>query len=299
MKSISTFNTLRYTALTVAAVALPVGFAAADAPVEAAAPAVVSTIEVLPASDVNWTPLNPARGDASPQAADLWGDRSVDGATGFLVKFKDGFSSPPHIHNVTYRGVVISGLVHNDDPDAEPMWMPAGSFWTQPAGESHITSAKGDENVAYIEIQAGPYLVQPADEAFDNGERPVNVSAANLVWLGAEELSRIDDGTGEDGAEIAFLWGDPSGDQPSGAMVKLPAGFAGVLQGNASWLRAVVVRGTVTHATAPDAGTHSLAPGSYFGAEGGTSHHLSADTDTLLYVRTSGRFELMAHSASE
>ena len=59
----------------------------------------------------------------------------------------DGFSSPPHIHNVTYRAMVIKGLVHNDDPEAENMWMPPGSFWTQPAGEAHITSAKGEENI--------------------------------------------------------------------------------------------------------------------------------------------------------
>ncbi|MEM6756041.1 MAG: DUF4437 domain-containing protein, partial [Planctomycetota bacterium] len=81
------------------------------------------TVEVIPASEVNWTALNPARGDESPKAATLWGDRGADEATGFLVEFVDGFSSPPHIHNVTYRGVVISGLVHNDDPDAATMWM--------------------------------------------------------------------------------------------------------------------------------------------------------------------------------
>ncbi|MCG8600560.1 MAG: DUF4437 domain-containing protein, partial [Verrucomicrobiales bacterium] len=92
------------------------------------------TTEIVTASEVNWTPLNAARGDASPQAGTLWGDRAGEPQTGFLVKFADGFSSPPHIHNVTYRGVVISGQIHNDDPDAAEMWMPAGSFWTQPAG---------------------------------------------------------------------------------------------------------------------------------------------------------------------
>ncbi|MEM6554216.1 MAG: DUF4437 domain-containing protein [Planctomycetota bacterium] len=271
-------------------------YAAADPP---AKPAAEATVEVLPAAEVDWTPLNPARGDASPKAADLWGDRSEDEATGFLVKFKDGFSSPPHIHNVTYRGVVISGLVHNDDPDAETMWMPAGSFWTQPAGESHITSAKGDVNVAYIEIQEGPYLVQPPDEAFDNGERPINISAPNLVWLNANELTRVDDPAGMKGAKFAFLWGDPSGDTPSGAMLKLPAGFSGVLQGNDSWLRAVVISGTLSHSTSADAETKSLSPGSYFGAYAGSKHHLSTAAEVVLYVRTTGRFDVLAHKASE
>ena len=48
---------------------------------------------------------------------------------------------------------------------AKEMWMPAGSFWTQPRGESHITAASGDSNVAYIEIEDGPYLVRPVDDA--------------------------------------------------------------------------------------------------------------------------------------
>lgn len=116
------------------------------------------TKELLLFSDIEWSPLNPARGDNSPLAGNIWGDRTKEGATGFLVQFKKGFSSPPHIHNVTYRGIVLSGEVHNDDPEAANMWMPAGSYWTQPAGEAHITSAAGDFNMAYIEIQNGPYL---------------------------------------------------------------------------------------------------------------------------------------------
>ncbi|WP_346992732.1 DUF4437 domain-containing protein [Alteromonas gracilis] len=48
-----------------------------------------------------------------------------------LVRFKEGFSSPPHIHNITYRGIVIDGEMHNSDPDAKAMWMPVNSYWTQ------------------------------------------------------------------------------------------------------------------------------------------------------------------------
>lgn len=33
---------------------------------------------VLQKNQVAWTPLNKARGDASPQAANLWGDRGTD-----------------------------------------------------------------------------------------------------------------------------------------------------------------------------------------------------------------------------
>ena len=70
--------------------------------------------KVIAAKDVEWGYLNPARGDKSPGAADLWGERTKDTATGMLVRFNKGFESPPHIHNVTYRGVVIRGEVHND-----------------------------------------------------------------------------------------------------------------------------------------------------------------------------------------
>lgn len=97
------------------------------------------TNRVVLSAEIDWQQLNPAQGDQSPQAGTIWGDRNGTEATGFLAKFVDGFSSPPHIHNVTYRAMVIQELIHNDDPDAEKMWMLAGFFWTQPAGEAHIT----------------------------------------------------------------------------------------------------------------------------------------------------------------
>jgi len=57
-------------------------------------------------SEVKWEPLNLARGDNTPQAGTLWGDRKGTAPTGFIAKFVDGFSSPPHIHNTTFRAVV-------------------------------------------------------------------------------------------------------------------------------------------------------------------------------------------------
>ena len=150
--------------------------------------------DLVLASEVTWEQLNPARGDKSPKAGTLWGDRNGTGPTGFLVQFADGFSSPPHIHNVSYRGMVISGLIHNDDPGAADMWLPTGSFWTQPKGEVHITAAKGTTNVAYIEIEKGPYLVLPPEEAFDSGERPINVDASNIVSAARSQPRSSPDG---------------------------------------------------------------------------------------------------------
>lgn len=60
-----------------------------------------ASFELVLASEVEWNHLNPARGDKAPQAATLWGDRNGSGPTGFLLRPADGFSSPPHIHNVS------------------------------------------------------------------------------------------------------------------------------------------------------------------------------------------------------
>ncbi|MEM7602928.1 MAG: DUF4437 domain-containing protein, partial [Verrucomicrobiota bacterium] len=251
-----------------------------------------SSPKIVPVSEVQWTPLNPARGDASPQAGTLWGDRAGSLQTGFLVKFADGFSSPPHIHNVTYRGVVISGEIHNDDPDAEELWMPAGSFWTQPAGEVHITAAQGEENIAYIEIDRGPYLVLSSDQANDNGERPVNVHESNLVWLGSADTTWIS----TEGPEMAFLWGTPQKGKTNGTMLKLPAGFEGEIHAEDAPFKAVVIKGQPQVQMASE--SKSLDPGSYFHATEKSVTALSSHSDkpSLLYLRSEGRFKILPPS---
>ena len=246
-----------------------------------------SRVEVLSGDQVNWTPLNPARGDASPQAATLWGNRGESVKTGFLVKFRDGFSSPPHTHNVSYRGVVISGEVHNAHPDSEKMYMPAGSFWTQPAGHVHITAAKGANNVAYIEIDDGPYLVLPTEQAFDNGERPINVDATNVVWVDAPE-------SGDSGAKLAYLWKKPGTNGVSGYLLQVPSRFSGRIVCDGEAFRAVVVGGELEHRSSNDSTTNLLGPGSYFSSTGRMVHRVECSTgeSCTLYLRVAGDFEL-------
>ena len=256
------------------------------------------TSKVVLASEVKWSALNPARGNKGPQAGNLWGDRTGSGPSGFLVKFVDGFSSPPHIHNVTYRGIVISGLVHNDDPDAKAMWMPTGSFWTQPSGEAHITAARGSTNLIYVEIEKGPYLVRPVEEAIDTGERPVNVHEANIVWLDASTTTWINEqttGVPANGPKIAFLWGNPQDDQPSGALIKLPARFTGKIRNHRSTFRAVVIQGRPNHRAPGQTTTRTLEPGSYFSSSGDSAHQIStqADGECIIYVRTEGKFDVI------
>lgn len=244
-----------------------------------------SSFTVVPIEKVNWEKLNPARGDKSPQAGTLWGDRKGEKPTGFLAKFIDGFSSPPHIHNATYRAVVIEGLIHNDDPSAEKMWMPSGSFWTQPKGEVHITAAKGDSNIALVEIDMGPYLVLHEEDKFDSGERPVNVDPSNIVWL-APDGFKISDTS----PKIAYLWGGISKAKSNGTFLWLPKGFNGKILVNSPTFRAVVIKGQVNH----KGYTHGdLMPGSYFGSTDDFTHAIATKSGSILYIRTIGEYKLI------
>ncbi|HAA13725.1 MAG TPA: hypothetical protein DCE41_19335 [Cytophagales bacterium] len=249
------------------------------------------TTRVVLSSDIVWEKLNPARGDKSPQAGTVWGDRKGTVATGFLAKFVDGFSSPPHIHNVTYRAVVIKGLVHNDDSQASTMWMPPGSFWTQPIGEAHITSARGTENIAYVEIDRGPYLVKPTEEAFDNGERPINVDASNVVWLDHSRTSWV---SAESGAELSFLWDSKKEDGLKGVFVKLPVGFRGKMRSDGQVFHAIVIQGSVSYQLPQEAQEIMLDPTSYFGSEGQSLHTLESaeNQPVILYIRTNGQIKV-------
>jgi len=245
--------------------------------------------EVVTADQVEWGWLNPLRGDKSPAAGQLWGDRTKNEPSGFLVKFNKGFSSPPHIHNITYRGVVIKGLLHNDDEQAEKQWLPAGSYWQQPAGEAHITAADGEENMAFLDIQEGPYLVKPTSEAFDNGERPINIDKTNMVWLHANDIDWV---ANKSNVETAFLWGSHSDNQLRATLIKLPANFKGNIKNLSPNFRAVVISGKLTHMFSKKGNKNILEPGSYFGAEENTKSIVSTEQETIIYIRSNGDFSI-------
>lgn len=249
-----------------------------------------SSVNLVLKSQVDWQHLNPARGDKAPKAGTLWGNRGFNTATGFLLRPKDGFESPPHIHNVTYRGVVINGLIHNDDPDAAYMWMPSGSYWTQPKGESHITAAKGTDSLAYIEIEYGPYLVKPKEQAFDSGERPVNVDKANLVWLNNEQVTWLPKTSS---LEVSYLWGETGVNQLNGRFLKVPKGFKGKLVTDSNEFRVVVIQGFLDFYL--DGKEQVLEPGSYFSSVGPTEHLITNydANDVILYIRTRGEFSVV------
>ncbi|MEL0646519.1 DUF4437 domain-containing protein [Pseudoalteromonas agarivorans] len=247
-----------------------------------------STSKVIAASNIDWGYLNPLRGDKSPGAADLWGNRTTDTATGMLVRFKKGFESPPHIHNITYRGIVIEGQMHNDDPAAEKMWMPAGSFWTQPAGENHTTAANGTTNLIYLEIDSGPYLVKATKEQFNNGERPLNLHKNNIVWLSDSDLNDIN----VDGIKSAYLWGSTA--NMNGSMIKLPAGFKGEISTDASEFRAVIIAGAVNYNLNEQNKAQNLSAGSYVESNGRFTHSLENNSDkpATIYIRTNSKYQV-------
>ena len=248
--------------------------------------------ELVKRSNVEFIALNPARGELGPKAGGLWGDIRADVPSGILVTFSDGFQSPPHIHNITYRAVVISGAVHNDDPSAEKMWMEPGSFWTQPLGEDHITAARGENSMIFLEILSGPYLVKPSDEAFDSGERPINVGAQNIMWLGAGDAEWV----GAEGPEMAYLWGSLEDGEKNGTFVKLPSGYGGALSTSAPLMRVVTIQGQASIQLSGESDTHSLEPGSYFASKGEAVHQISCDSDEecIFYLHTEGKYRLGA-----
>lgn len=236
---------------------------------------------VITADNIKWGYLNPLRGALSPGAADLWGDRTRNQVTGMLVRFNKGFASPPHIHNISYRGIVIEGLLHNDDPSADKQWMPVSSYWTQPAGQNHITAADGQSNLIYLEIEAGPYLVKPATTAFDNGEQALNMHASNIVWSDATHRYQ----TNAKGVKVSPIWQTIG--ELQGSLVRLPPGFEGTLVTTAKEFRLVVIAGPLVYQSSEQAPV-SLAAGSYVSSTQAFSHQIANPTETpiTLYIRT-------------
>ncbi len=249
-----------------------------------------SNIELIKRSEVKFIPLNPLRGKSGPQSGKLWGNIREDLSSGSIIRFVDGFQSPPHIHNITYRAVVIDGSVHNDDPSAVKMWMGPGSFWSQPLGETHITAARGKDTLIFLEIMSGPYLVKPAKEAFDTGERPINIDASNIVWLDQTDSVWIE---GE-GAQIAYLWGKTTEKEKNGTLIKLPVNYKGALKTKAPLMRVVTIKGNTQVKLSGRSEKENLEPGSYFSSRGTAHHELSCITvePCMLYIHTEGKYLL-------
>ncbi len=242
---------------------------------------------VVLVSDADWQQLNPKRGDQSPKAATLWGDRAGPGPSGFLLKPVDGFSSPPHVHTAPYLGVVISGAIHNAEPSAEVLFLPPGSFWTQPEGAVHITACSRD-CLAYIEFEGG-YDVLPVEGATGDPATAVALQPASIPWE-----DRTGPPASANGPQVAELWGDPQAGQPSGSLVRIPAGKTGTIRTDTWMFHAVAIDGRAKYREEGKNQAAPLDPGAYFLARAGSDHQISCgeEADCTLYVRSRGRIQV-------
>lgn len=247
--------------------------------------ALEASYSLVLSTEVEWEQLNPARGDKSPSAGTLWGSRTGAGPSGFLLRPVDGFRSPPHFHVATYRGMVIAGGIHNDEPEADDVFLPPGSFWTQPGGGVHITAAEGT-SLAYIEVEDA-FGVRPPDEAPAGVEQPSAVPASEIRW------SLLEDTAGA-GISTSLLWGKLNDESPSGMLIKLAPGAEAEIRSSGQ-AHAVLITGGLSVQQPKATGPHLLEPGSYFGAQGAATQEVScvSDGDCTIYVRVQGELQVV------
>lgn len=171
--------------------------------------------------------------------------------------------------------------------------MPPGSYWTQPKGGVHITSAKGADTVAFIEIDDGPYLVRPVEAAFGSEEEIINTDVADLPWVDATSWSSTPGAAGPCGAPmpcVAPLWGAAGGSDPGAVLLKLAPGSGDEVAPTAGMFRVVTVAGRTMTAGAD--GEVALDPGSLVTSGSAVALACADGAECLLYLRTEGSVEL-------
>lgn len=125
--------------------------------------------------------------------------------------------------------------------------------------------------------------MRPTDQAYDTGQRPMNIDGSNIVWIDTTS-----------GAQIAYLWASQSNAPPSGTLIKLPRNFQGSLDTENSPVKAVVIQGQLKLRTMSIPSETTLSTASYFQTSNTPPIHLinNSDQDTILYLRTAGKIQL-------
>lgn len=89
-----------------------------------------------PADTITWgeTPFGPL---ASPVSGDFSAGQHIT-----FIKFAAGMQTPVHTHSHDYVGIVISGVTRHFEPSKPEteVDLPAGSHWSIPAGQPHIST---------------------------------------------------------------------------------------------------------------------------------------------------------------
>ncbi|PWJ59169.1 uncharacterized protein DUF4437 [Dyadobacter jejuensis] len=127
-------------------------------------------------------------------------------------------------------------------------------------------------------------MVKPINEAFDDGQRPINIHASNVVWLDYKNTSWV---SSKSKAEISFLLNDH---EYKSLFVKLPKGYIGTFETNGSILHSVVIQGQLSYDMPQGQETKVLDAGSYFGSTENATHKVKniSNGATMLYIRTNG-----------
>jgi len=258
----------------------------ADEPVaDEPAPPAEETTKHVSIDDVQWEALDPEAGDKGPMAGQLWGDKA-EGASWFLVKAPAKFPGAPHVHTNDYRGVVISGEIHNDKAKVKKKtYMKAGSFWSEPGGRAHITSCK-TECMALVSFD-GAFDFLPATET---GDSPSGMTGANTLAASRKWMNPPGTPEGQDSpVKLSMAWGDPTDGEPNAFFVKIPAGVDVGMHKHTSDYHAVVIQGRQRH-WEPGGDVVVSTPGSYFWQKGGTPHNdgCEAGADCVIYVTMEG-----------
>jgi hypothetical protein len=103
------------------------------------------------------TALRFYRNDDGMMFADAWGDPKVGPHSNF-IRIPGNTASPLHTHSSDYYGVVISGVVANERPSADPdrPLMP-GSYWYQKGKEAHVTKCISPTECLIFVTSTGPF----------------------------------------------------------------------------------------------------------------------------------------------
>jgi quercetin dioxygenase-like cupin family protein len=116
---------------------------------------------VVAPSQIHWTPgKGPLKGT---QVANLFGDPAKPGAFVTRIRMPDGLKFGPHYHPVLENVTVLQGTLMIGVGDkmnvAKMISLPAGSFFSVPAGVHHYAMSKGDTIIQLNDV--GPWTMNP------------------------------------------------------------------------------------------------------------------------------------------
>ncbi len=112
-----------------------------------------------PAQEIQWV-----KAPFGPEVSPVMGDFS-SGQHVTLVRFAPGMKTPVHTHSHSYTGVVLSGTTRHYVPgqkDTE-VELPAGSHWSIPGNQEHISECLGDEECVMVLYQSDKFDFMPTE----------------------------------------------------------------------------------------------------------------------------------------